>query len=178
MSYPGVFETNIYGNTVNGSLWTLPYEFTCYVGIAMLHFVFVLKNKYVYAGAYLLYFTIGNYLLSSGWRDAVIPYLDLSFSFLFTLSMYFGAGALFYHFQDKISYKWSIALGLLVLMAIGNYFYLVTFTSYFCLPYLVFWFVFEKRIGVSNVGKYGDFSYGMYIYAFPVQQTIAHFIGE
>ena len=26
--------------------------------------------------------------------------------------------------------------------------------------------------------RYGDFSYGMYIYAFPVQQTVAHFWAE
>ncbi|RYG56248.1 MAG: acyltransferase, partial [Alphaproteobacteria bacterium] len=33
---PGVFETNIYRDAVNGSIWTLPMEIACYLGLAIL----------------------------------------------------------------------------------------------------------------------------------------------
>jgi peptidoglycan/LPS O-acetylase OafA/YrhL len=45
----GVFTDNPIPNYVNGSMWTLPYEFACYIGVVLLHFFFVLKNKYIFA---------------------------------------------------------------------------------------------------------------------------------
>jgi peptidoglycan/LPS O-acetylase OafA/YrhL len=46
-----------------------------------------------------------------------------------------------------------------------------------CLPYLVLYIGQLPVKQLCNLGdKYGDYSYGLYIYAFPVQQTIAHFI--
>lgn len=174
---PGVFENNIYGNTVNGSLWTLPYEFTCYFGIAILYYFFILKNKYIYTIFYLMCLAVGFFILNTQFHTATIPYTNISFVPLFTLSAYFGAGALFCHFQDKIEYNVGIAAVLLLVLIIGSHFHLMDYFNYLCLPYIVFWFVFERRIPVQNAGKFGDFSYGIYIYGFPVQQTIIHFAG-
>ena len=47
--------------------------------------------------------------------------------------------------------------------------------SLICLPYIILYVAHAKLPPLNMVGKYGDFSYGLYIYAFPVQQTIAHF---
>lgn len=43
---PGVFSNNIYGPTVNGSLWTLPVEFLCYIGCFLLYKLQMLKKKF------------------------------------------------------------------------------------------------------------------------------------
>jgi peptidoglycan/LPS O-acetylase OafA/YrhL len=43
----------------------------------------------------------------------------------------------------------------------------------YILPVSIFLFAYAP-IGLSNFAKYGDFSYGMYIYAFPIQQSIIH----
>jgi peptidoglycan/LPS O-acetylase OafA/YrhL len=43
--------------------------------------------------------------------------------------------------------------------------------------YLFFFLAFEQRLGISGWGRYGDFSYGVYLYGFPVQQTIVAMLG-
>ncbi len=39
-------------------------------------------------------------------------------------------------------------------------------------PYLVIWAAQLPVAWMNRFGRYGDFSYGMYLYAFPVQQTL------
>ena len=41
---PGVFEDNPFGPAVNGSLWTLFYEFLCYMGVLALGIVGLLRR--------------------------------------------------------------------------------------------------------------------------------------
>ena len=44
--------------------------------------------------------------------------------------------------------------------------------------YILFYAAFSKTINASNFSKYGDFSYGLYLYAFPVQQLLVFYYGE
>ena len=48
-------------------------------------------------------------------------------------------------------------------------------TSFVCMPYIILYIAHAKLPLLNKAGKYGDFSYGLYIYAFHVQQSIAHF---
>ena len=42
--------------------------------------------------------------------------------------------------------------------------------------YLLIYFALVPKSALTRFGKYGDFSYGVYIWAFPVQQVVAqHF---
>src|SRR5687767_7040212 len=42
-SIPGIFENNPYPSAINGSLWTIPYEFTFYI---LISFIFFLKKEH------------------------------------------------------------------------------------------------------------------------------------
>jgi peptidoglycan/LPS O-acetylase OafA/YrhL len=42
----------------------------------------------------------------------------------------------------------------------------------FVVAYSVLSFAFSERVPFQGFGKYGDFSYGLYLYAFPIQQLI------
>ena len=176
---PGVFTDNIYPNVVNGSLWTLPLEVICYVGIVLLHFCFVLRNRSAYALFYLFSLAFGFIILNSRYYNANILNTGVIFQFLFNNAAYFGAGALILLYRDKIPFNYGISLLLFLVWCVGIYFQLGSYFGYLCLPYITLWFAFEPRIGLHKAGKFGDFSYGLYIYAFPVQQTISHiFHGE
>src|SRR5262249_21502971 len=50
-----------------------------------------------------------------------------------------------------------------------------TLMMFITLPYLVLSLAFAKIPFLNRFGRFGDFSYGLYVYAFPVQQTIVHF---
>jgi len=43
-------------------------------------------------------------------------------------------------------------------------------------PYLLFYFAYVPGGFIRHYNRVGDYSYGVYIYAFPVQQTIAALI--
>lgn len=44
---PGMFETNLYPNAVNGSIWTIPYEILGYILVAIIGYYGLLKKKKV-----------------------------------------------------------------------------------------------------------------------------------
>jgi peptidoglycan/LPS O-acetylase OafA/YrhL len=81
---------------------------------------------------------------------------------------------LFYIFRKNIIHNGWLALCSFIVLA------LTIKTPYFsyCLAtfgsYVIFYLAFQKKLRFNNFGKHGDFSYGMYIYAFLVQQMVAY----
>jgi peptidoglycan/LPS O-acetylase OafA/YrhL len=43
--------------------------------------------------------------------------------------------------------------------------------------YLVLYLAIARWLPAQGFGRYGDFSYGLYVFAFPIQQAIVHFAG-
>lgn len=170
---PGVYEVNPYPMAVNGSLWTMPYELRMYLAIAalwVLSGVLPLKNKIkffmgltlliaVSSFAYLLY---GKYLSQSE-----------SLSRLPELVFMFFAGASYYSYRSKVvlsSFVFSILFILLVLSAIFIKADFVMLLWLF-MPYVLFYLAYIPAGFLRSYNKLGDYSYGIYIYAFPVQQA-------
>lgn len=173
---PGVFTDNPLPNYVNGSLWTLPFEFTCYIGIVLLHFVYILRNRYVYTTFFVAGLIAWAIIYPTKYFTFIVPVINLPIQFL-TLTIYFGAGVLMFMFRDKIPLRAWIAAIVFAIWCIGFYFNLGVLFSYLCLPYLSIWFAYEPRIKLHGATRLGDFSYGLYIYSWTVQQTIIHYLG-
>lgn len=125
-----------------------------------------------------IFFIVAIVVLNSSFSAIKFGETDITLENIFVLFTYFGAGALFFHFKDKIPLKFSVSLVLLVIYCLSFYFGKSSIFGYLCLPYIVFWFVFAPKIKLHGVSKWGDFSYGMYIYSFPVQQTIVYCFGN
>lgn len=165
---PGVFLTNTFPKTVNGSLWTLAYEFTLYIAI-MLGGIFKLyKNRLIFtsifAGVFLFYIYVRM-------NEYNLPYFILNLNHLIRFSLYFGMGVLFYQYKEKISYNWAYFMLALLLIALGFYFNISSITNILFLPYLIFFIAFFK---VSKYHLAFDPSYGIYIFGFPIQQTVIY----
>ena len=168
---PGVFDTNPIAGSVNASLWTLPYEFTCYLYIALIGIYSLMSNKWISLVLFLVYFTA--YLFWQVEIDkVVIPIIGIDFRTFFLPFLFFLSGSVFYKFRHYIQFH---IYGLLVCVAI----FILTKINFlhhqFLIPaitYIVLAFALSKNIRMYAVGKYGDFSYGLYLYAFPVQQLL------
>ena len=174
---PGVFNNNPDGTSVNGSLWTLSYEFTCYIVLFTVGILHILKNKWL--GLSLLLLTLLLFFLYKNEIEThipIVPFLGIHTSKLITFLLYFFTGSIFYQFRNEISFNWlGITIGLICTLLIKmNVVPHLLLTA--ILPYFIIFFSFSKNIKLTKFGKFGDFSYGMYLYAFPIQQTIISII--
>lgn len=167
---PGVFVNNPYQYAVNGSLWTLKYELICYVIVAFLGIIGLIKKIFVIISlTFCIIITLIMNLL--GLNEAGIYY---SFYYILHFFIFFGMGMLYYLFRDKMILDFRLFI-LSILMIIFSSFYppLLPFAVAIAGPYSILYLAFLPISQLNNFSKYGDFSYGIYIYAFPVQQLVS-----
>lgn len=174
---PGVFADNPYANAVNGSLWTLPIEVAMYVGVALLALSGLLRRSAVLVLAIVL--GVAWFGGGKDWIDGAAPHLPrvLPPSPVVQLGLWFWTGSVLWLFRDHVRYRGWIALLLLIAARLVQGTLPGALLLHVALPYAVFWFAQADLGQLRRFGRHGDFSYGMYLYAFPVQQTIAHFGG-
>ena len=194
---PGVFADNPYPGAVNGSLWTLRLEFTCYLLLPLLDWRRLLRPGVVttltvvaglaYAAlavagaletqaAMLAATATGVPAAPTGAGPAGVPdfaVLALRFGFLFL------AGAALYWLRDArwLRSGWTLAAAALAFALVALSERWAMAATPLILPVLVVAFALRPLPGLSSFSRYGDYSYGVYIYAFPVQQAWMHLLG-
>lgn len=164
---PGVFENNIYPEVVNGPLWTLPVEFICYI----LRFL-AFKTKFFNKKNYLYTIPLATVIC------ALVLYLNNSF---FTsvirpvLLFYIGFGMYVLRDYIKLSAKYNfLAIIIFILLLVMKCDFLAMILIF---PYIVFYLAYGCKYKFSNFSRYGEFSYGMYLWGWPIGQTVCMFAG-
>ncbi|AFD56606.1 acyltransferase [Riemerella anatipestifer] len=174
----GVFEDLPY-KTINGSLWTICYEFTMYMLLVPFYFI---KSRWRLGMLLILFFLF--YFLSIFFplflNNRLFSKLFLFSPNFYNLGCFFSAGALLTYLTSKIngSTKWlMIIIGLVAL--IGSIcFEQYKPLKYFVLPFVVILIGISSTPIINKVGKtIGDNSYGIYIYGWLVQQSILYIFG-
>ena len=178
---PGVFIANPFPGQVNGSLWTVPFEIGCYAIMSGLIILGAVKSKKRMIAAaigftafyYALYFYTPAPVPENSLLKYMYNFVSERGNFLY---FYFITGALVYVFRYQIPYSGKLAAvtSMLVLfsglelMALGGVKPLLL-----ALPvsYLI------AYIGLQSIPKMplysrGDYSYGIYLYAYPLQQLL------
>jgi peptidoglycan/LPS O-acetylase OafA/YrhL len=179
-SLPGVFENNPI-NAVNGSLWTIAYEFTLYI-LVMFGFLFgIMKKRNLVLCLWIVFLSfriyIGNKFFWYGYASPIT--LNLNMMYVFEWSFYFLSGMLVFLYRDLNIIKLKILIILFcsyILAASLNQKEILYILNYIFVPYLVFYLSFIPG-RLNAFGKFGDFSYGFYIYAFPLQQALIYILG-
>jgi peptidoglycan/LPS O-acetylase OafA/YrhL len=153
-SLPGVFEDNRLPLVVNGSLWTLRVEFTLYLGLGLLGAARLLQPWAVAAIG--LLFGAAPFVIQAA--PGLVPG-DLVHTATIgaEAAFLFFAGA-FIRLVDRPLPAWTLASALLLLTPAWT----------FGLPVLVIWLGSRRTVSLPS-----DLSYGLYVYAFPVQQVLA-----
>ncbi len=177
---PGTFA-NLPINEINGSLWTLPYEITMYLFLVFLQIINLFSKRNVILILFIITTPLTIYLALYHNRTLQIPILNLSFFDLIEFGIFFMLGSIMCLFKDKISYRFGYFVLMLFLWFGLGFLHITTpnmikSISFFALPYIVLYLANLKG-KLNDFGKLGDFSYGIYIYAFPVQQMVVHFYG-
>jgi peptidoglycan/LPS O-acetylase OafA/YrhL len=170
---PGVFVSNNLPLIVNASLWTIPVEVACYSLVILMGIAGVLNKKMLFlcASAFLLFYGLVSSLGTLVAHSTInIPYADI-----IRLATYFILGMTIYLYREDVilSKKYFLLmLALFISAAFTQYFSLF---SYFSLPLIVIFLAFKNIDFLKKLTRYGDFSYGFYLFAFPVQQSVSLF---
>ncbi|WAJ29819.1 acyltransferase family protein [Antarcticirhabdus aurantiaca] len=176
---PGVFEAATTTPVVNGSLWTLPMEAICYLVLALMAWCGSFNRRGLFA------LTLGGYLffvLGAFHKDFILfNYAGgLIAEHLMRFVALFGGGALIRMLEAPraLSGPATLAAGALVVLA-----FLLGQIDWRFFPYLYLlawpWFVVGLAFrlkALAGLDRF-DVSYGLYLYAFPVQQVIVQAAG-
>jgi peptidoglycan/LPS O-acetylase OafA/YrhL len=154
----------------DGSLWTLIYEFKCYLGVMVLGMIGVFRKwrPTVIVLALGLWALQLKQFLHPGYLQGTFLLGDPN---MVRLAFIFSLGMLFYLYRDKIIISNTLAAVALVVFIAGMRLDLYYGVGAVMWAYLCMWAA--VRLPFHNVDKYGDFSYGLYIYAFPVEQMLS-----
>lgn len=162
------FPANAFPGIVNGSLWTIRYEFMCYLTVALLGAAGLLRNRAVTGAAFMAAF--GLYCFKNlGHTDVIISYWHFLPIFL--------AGAVFYSLRGIIPKSRMLLFAALALLAAGL---LKKPFLNLAVPlagtYLLLWVCLLPPLRKLSFFQKNDLSYGTYLYAFPVMQCIQRFL--
>lgn len=157
---PGVFAERAYPFITNASIWTLSYEFTCYIFVAAI----CLARRKAWFLSLLMLVIAG----------ATVFYTYISPRIFVKFASYFLAGGVAYAARKWIVLDLRIfiasiaALCLSIALQRG-------FIPVFCVAgvYATIYLAYAGYSKDWDIARYGDFSYGAYLYAWPVQQLIA-----
>ena len=162
------YQHSGYPQAFDGSLWTLIYEFKCYIGVAVVGTLGLMWRARISVVVIALFFWVAQLQdpcarLGSTVGHSLRPEYGPS-AFIFSIGM------LFYLYRDKVPMSNTLAVVApwcssshedRSLVGVGQVAW----------AYLVLWLAI--RLPIVEVRQHGDFSYGMYIYAFPVEQLLA-----
>ena len=165
---PGLFMTNPAAGVVNQSLWTLKYEVACYLllgGLAALIWRTTQRKLAVT-------------LAVAAWMALMVtarPGLTQGGNFFETLSyfaLFFGTGAVAFLLRNKLRLCWPpvVGFGLLFAAFIGTDW--AEISSALFLGYGLLWVATLSFGGLRGYANHNDYSYGTYIYSYPVTQVV------
>jgi peptidoglycan/LPS O-acetylase OafA/YrhL len=169
-SLPGVFSDLPLRNVINGSLWTLPFEVRMYVALGGLWLMLALlagHRKRVFQGLIVLIAlgALATHLYALLWEGELDQRRRLTFLFF--------AGAACWLFRSSIRLDTRVFALLAIAVGVSTVdktaFVLV---YHLCLSYLMLWIAYVPGGAIRKYNRLGDFSYGLYIWAFPVQQAM------
>ena len=169
LNLPGVFTTHPI-SAVNGSIWTLPYEVLCYVGLVVLgvcRLVRLAPLVLVFAALMVVY-RIGVHERTIDLTGSVTGVHAI---FLVAFGVWFLAGMILAHLRHLVVGRHAVGAVALALTVVAH----VTGESVLMVPALAVTVIYVGTLPVARAGavrRWGDPSYGMYVWAWPVQQLV------
>jgi len=167
---PGVFEGNQI-QAVNGALWTIKIEVMFYITVPFIAFLISKSNKaLVLSIIYVLSITYSFVLLWLYSNSGSEIYVKLERQLPGQLA-FFISGATVYYFYD-LFHKRNLLLLTLSFFIICFHKYIIDIHVFYPISLAVIVLYFANIFKyLGNFGKFGDLSFGVYIWHFPILQV-------
>jgi peptidoglycan/LPS O-acetylase OafA/YrhL len=164
---------------LNGAMWSIWLEFLCYISIPVF-FLLGLHKKRLYITVTIAIVSLFIFLLITN-KDIWLPYpLRISAYLSTRLLSAFLIGGAYYYFRDRVIWNRNLSLASLILLLICLSFKYTAELGFFIFGgYLIFNFALNyKNKTLNQIGTKNDISYGVYLYAWPIQMLIVqHYPG-
>jgi peptidoglycan/LPS O-acetylase OafA/YrhL len=170
LTIPGTFPDNVFYDHVNASVWTLRYELACYVLVAATGVLATHARRTVLVAVFAAAWLAGR-------RYPEARFVGAAGYWLPHFGCYFVAGMLLYELRAWVPFTvWTVLLaagGVAGGFVVGRLdAVLPIFGSYLLLACAL-----TRRLPLAGFGRPGDFSYGLYLYAYPIQQLVLYLCG-
>jgi peptidoglycan/LPS O-acetylase OafA/YrhL len=171
---PGVFESNPWAKAVNGSLWTLPVEVSCYLVLLASWLVLArvnigIKFERLVAIAWVALLAWHAYGLATGTLEDSPGRLYFMFC----------TGSALYLLRDRIRLSWRVLAACVIATGLSaGHGWLFGVVYSLALPYAMLCLAYLPTGPILQFNRLGDYSYGTYIYAYPVQQSFVRLFPE
>lgn len=161
---PGLFTSSPYGP--NGSIWTLPLEWICYYLLAFLG-----DDQFFRSRTSAALFALAVIVVSLIFPKK-LPWFGLNAD-AYLLPACFATGVLFGLYRRRIVISWRLCL------ALWAAFVFLALLGWVVYPFYIAFFYTVVAVATSPIllGKARtsvDVSYGVYLYGFPIQQSLYH----
>ena len=168
---PGVFVSGNLSSTVNGSLWTLPLEFLCYVILFVMYKLGLMrKERRAIWGTGIAVVSILSYWTGSRMSSSVI----LSAAQAVIL---FFMGAFYYLIKDDLIISRRVGVAAVFGWVVVSWLKLSFFGNVLFLPVIITVFLIGTKQMKSRLSDLGKLSYAIYLTAFLVQQMMIEMCG-
>lgn len=158
---PGVFKANV-RDAVNGSIWTLPAEMRMYLLVAALGVFGLLAHR-----------ALGTATVAVlAWLGYTHPEFIPLHQDWFRLAFFFLLGILVQLHKDRLEVRHGAMLMLVFLVYLSMRTRAAPLLFGLALAYFCFWFAYRTPAWRA-LERGGDPSYGIYLWGWPVQQTLA-----
>lgn len=169
---PGIFENAPIKSVVNGSLWTLPIEIECYLLVIVAGVFGCLGSRWRIIAFAIITCSAFAFLVTHGSSVQSLRALtNKPPGYTFYAAPFFLLGIVLYVFRAHVRVNWWVFALLFVAYAAVR-------TSPIAAPFFYGAFVYFLLLiamtpALHRLVPKHDYSYGIYLWAFPIQQAVA-----
>ncbi len=185
---PGVFNTNPLAGVVNGSLWTVPFEIGCYLIMAMLVLAGVLRRASLSALIALGWLALAALVYQGNWLVDV-PFFDQAARYFVVTGAavvpFFFAGSALFLARGRVPFDARVAVSIMLLLVAeavfldGSRFSVEPLFDLLMLAPLAYLVIYAGLQPLPELPffRHGDYSYGVYLFHFPILQMLQNYFG-
>lgn len=162
---PGVFVNNPNPLIINSQLWTIPFELECYAALVFLSVTRILRVRALFVAALILFgtaLTVQAFVMHNMRSDTHVPGRAMVLAFLIAVAIYL--------YRDRIPFSNLLGAASLVVSAVLLEVPDLTFIAVLPLTYATVWLGLMRPPPIP----FGDLSYGVYLFHYPIEQTLVH----